>query len=137
MVGCSRFLAEREITGSAKVGDGNLITAELHDWSQQKILSYTVRAARAELGLPRRQIRQTGSVLPGSISTMCPGSYPLMTTAMWGMIMPVQEVVESGISVDEHVLLGCFGLDLAAVRQKKQLRLALRRADYPAHSPRT
>ena len=30
--------------------------------------------------------------------------------------MPVHEVVESGVSVDEHVLLGCFGLDLAAVR---------------------
>jgi hypothetical protein len=46
--------------------------------------------------------------------------------------MPVQDVVESRVSVDEHVLLGCFGLDLAAVRQKKQLRLALRRAGYPA-----
>jgi hypothetical protein len=49
------------------------------------------------------------------------------------MIMPVQEaLVESGVSVEEHVLLGCFGLDLAAVRPKKQLRLALRRAGYPA-----
>jgi hypothetical protein len=48
------------------------------------------------------------------------------------MIMPVQEALESGVSVEEHVLLGCFGLDLAAVRQKKQLRLALRRAGYPA-----
>jgi hypothetical protein len=48
------------------------------------------------------------------------------------MIMPVQEVIESGVSVDEQVLLGCFGLDLAAVRQKKQLRLALRLAGYPA-----
>jgi hypothetical protein len=28
--------------------------------------------------------------------------------------MPVQEVVESRVSVDDHVLLGCFGLDLAA-----------------------
>jgi len=46
--------------------------------------------------------------------------------------MPVQEVVESRVSVDEHVLLGCFGLDLAAVRQEQQLRLALRRAGYPA-----
>ena len=46
--------------------------------------------------------------------------------------MPVQEVVESRVSVDEHVLLGCFGLDLAAVRQEKQLRLALRRTGYPA-----
>jgi hypothetical protein len=48
------------------------------------------------------------------------------------MVMPVQEVGESGISVDEHVLLGCFSLDLSAVRQKTQLRLALRRAGYPA-----
>jgi hypothetical protein len=46
--------------------------------------------------------------------------------------MRVQEVVESRVSVDEHVLLGCFGLYLAADRQKKQLRLALRRAGYPA-----
>ena len=49
--------------------------------------------------------------------------------------MPVQEVVESRVSVDEHVLLGCFGLDLAAVRQKKQLHLAMRRAVTPRHSP--
>ena len=48
------------------------------------------------------------------------------------MIMPVREAFESGVSVEEHVLLGCFGLDLAAVRQWKQLRLALRRAGYPA-----
>ena len=48
------------------------------------------------------------------------------------MGMPVQEAVESGVSVDEHVLLGCFGVDLAAVRQRKHLRLALRRAGYPA-----
>ena len=46
--------------------------------------------------------------------------------------MPVHDVGESGVSIDEHVLLGCFGLDLAAVRQKKQLLLALRRAGYPA-----
>jgi hypothetical protein len=46
--------------------------------------------------------------------------------------MPVQQVAESGVSVDEHVLLGCFGLDLAAVRQRKQLCQALRRAGYPA-----
>ena len=51
------------------------------------------------------------------------------------MIMPVQEVSESGVSVEEHVLLGCFGLDLSAVRQKKQLQVALRRAGYPgAHA---
>ena len=48
------------------------------------------------------------------------------------MVMPVQEVVESGVTADEHVLLECFGLDLAAVRQTKQLRVALRRAGYPA-----
>jgi hypothetical protein len=46
--------------------------------------------------------------------------------------MAVQEVLESRICVDEHVLLGCFGLNLTAVRHKKQLRLALRRAGYPA-----
>ena len=46
--------------------------------------------------------------------------------------MPLQKAVESQVSVDEHVLLGCFGVDLAAVRQKKQLRLALRRARSPA-----
>jgi hypothetical protein len=55
-----------------------------------------------------------------------------MTNRDVRMVMPVHEVVESRVSVDEHVLLGCFGLDLAAVRQKKQLRLALRRAGYPA-----
>jgi hypothetical protein len=55
-----------------------------------------------------------------------------MTNRDVRMVMPVHEVVESGVSVDEHVLLGCFGVDLAAVRQKKQLRLALRRAGYPA-----
>jgi hypothetical protein len=26
-------------------------------------------------------------------------------------IMPVQEVLKSGVSVEEYVLLGCFGLD--------------------------
>ena len=46
--------------------------------------------------------------------------------------MPAQQVVESGISIDEYVLLECFGLDLTAVRQTKQLRLALRRAGYRA-----
>ena len=55
-----------------------------------------------------------------------------MTNRYVRMVMPVHEVCESGVSVDEHVLLGCFGLDLAAVLQKKQLRLALRRAGYPA-----
>jgi hypothetical protein len=55
-----------------------------------------------------------------------------MTNRDVRMVMPVHEVVESGVSVDEHVLLGCFGLNLAAVRQKKQLRLALRRAGYSA-----
>ena len=56
----------------------------------------------------------------------------MMTNRYVRMAMPVQQVAESGVSVDEHVLLGCFGLDLAAVRQRKQLRLALRRAGYPA-----
>ena len=46
--------------------------------------------------------------------------------------MAVQKLVESRVCVDEHVLLGCFGLDPKAVRHKKQLRLALRRAGYPA-----
>jgi hypothetical protein len=55
-----------------------------------------------------------------------------MTNRYVRMVMPVHEIVESGVSVDEHVLLGCFGLDLAAVRQTKQLRFALRRAGYPA-----
>jgi hypothetical protein len=51
------------------------------------------------------------------------------------MIMPVQEVLVSEVSVEEHVLLGCFGLDLTAVQSKKKLRLALRRAGYPgAHA---
>ena len=56
----------------------------------------------------------------------------MMTNRYVRMAMPVQEVVEARVSVAEHVLLGCFGLDLAAVLQKKQLRLALRRAGYPA-----
>jgi hypothetical protein len=55
-----------------------------------------------------------------------------MTNRDVRMVMSVHEVVESGVSVDEHILLGCFGLDLAAVRQKKQLRLALRRVGYSA-----
>ena len=46
--------------------------------------------------------------------------------------MPVHQVAQSGVCIDEHVLLGCFGLNLAAVRQRKQLRLALRHAGYPA-----
>ena len=49
--------------------------------------------------------------------------------------MPVQEVVQSGVTADEHVLLECFGPDLAAVRQTKQLRVALRRAGTPPPSP--
>jgi hypothetical protein len=54
-----------------------------------------------------------------------------MTNRYLRMLMPVHQVAESGVSLDEHVLLGCFGLDLTAVRHKKQLRLALRRAGYP------
>jgi hypothetical protein len=51
------------------------------------------------------------------------------------MIMSGQEVLESGVSVQEHILLGCFGLHLTAVQSKKELRLALRRAGYPgAHA---
>lgn len=46
--------------------------------------------------------------------------------------MPVHEVSESVFPVDDQVLLGCFGLDVAAVRHRRQLRLALRRAGYPA-----
>jgi hypothetical protein len=45
--------------------------------------------------------------------------------------MPAQKVLESGVSLQEHVLLGCFGLGLTTVQPKKQLRLALRRAGYP------
>jgi hypothetical protein len=49
------------------------------------------------------------------------------------MIMPVhEEAVDSGVSFDEHVLLGCFGLDLTAVRHAKQLQAVLRRAGYRA-----
>ena len=46
--------------------------------------------------------------------------------------MPVHEVSESVFPVDEQVLLGCFDLDLEAIRQRRQLRLAMRRAGYPA-----
>jgi hypothetical protein len=46
--------------------------------------------------------------------------------------MPVHQFAEPPLPVDEQVLLGCFGLDLAGVRQERQLRLALRRAGYPA-----
>ena len=55
-----------------------------------------------------------------------------MTNRYLRMLMPVHQVAESGVSLDEHVLLGCFGVDLTGVRHKKQLRLALRRAGYPA-----
>jgi len=48
------------------------------------------------------------------------------------LVMPVDEVADSMFPVDEHVLLGCFGRDLAAIRHQTQLRLALRRAGYPA-----
>jgi hypothetical protein len=72
-------------------------------------------------------------MMPRSISSTCPGLLQVMTIGyVRMMIMPVEEAFESGVSVEEHVLLGCFGLDLAAVRQRKQLRLALRRAGYPA-----
>jgi hypothetical protein len=46
--------------------------------------------------------------------------------------MPVHEVSESVFPVDDQVLLGCFGLDVTGVRHRRQLRLALRRAGYPA-----
>ena len=46
--------------------------------------------------------------------------------------MPAREVTDSMFPDDEHVLLGCFGRDLAAVRHQTQLRLALRRAGFPA-----
>jgi hypothetical protein len=48
------------------------------------------------------------------------------------LVMAVDEVADSMFPVDEHVLLGCFGRDLAGVRHQTQLRLALRRAGYPA-----
>jgi hypothetical protein len=54
-----------------------------------------------------------------------------MTIGYVRMIMSAQEDVEFGFSVQEHVLLECFGLDLTAVQSKKQLRLALQRAGYP------
>ena len=57
--------------------------------------------------------------------------YQVMTNRYLRMLTPVHQVAESGVSLDEHVLLGCFGLDLTAVRHKTQLRLALRRAGYP------
>jgi hypothetical protein len=48
------------------------------------------------------------------------------------LVMPAREVTDSMFPDDEHVLLGCFGRDLAAVRHQTQLRLALRRAGFPA-----
>ena len=70
--------------------------------------------------------------MPRSISSTCPGLLSVKTIDdVRMMIMPAQVVLESEVSVQEHVLLGCFGLDLTAVRHKKQLRLALRRAGYP------
>jgi hypothetical protein len=75
---------------------------------------------------------QMASTMPRSISSTCPGLLQVMTIGyVRTMIMSAQEVLESEVSVQEHVLLGCFGLDLTAVQPKKQLRLALRRAGYP------
>ena len=48
------------------------------------------------------------------------------------LVMPVHEFADSMFPNDEHVLLGCFGRDLEAVRHQTQLRLTLRRAGYPA-----
>jgi hypothetical protein len=74
--------------------------------------------------------------MPRSISSTCPGLLSVKTIDdVRMMITPAQVVLESEVSVQEHVLLGCFGLDLTAVQPKKQLRLALRRAGYPgAHA---
>ena len=47
----------------------------------QKILSYTLRAATAELGSPRRQTRPTASSDAGKYFSQVSGSYPVMTTA--------------------------------------------------------
>jgi hypothetical protein len=46
--------------------------------------------------------------------------------------MAVHPVAESRLHVDEQVLVVCFGRDLLAVRHERQLRLALRKAGYPA-----
>jgi hypothetical protein len=53
------------------------------------------------------------------------------------LVMAVDEVADSMFPVDEHVLLGCFGRDLAGVRHQTQLRLALRARVTPRPSPRS
>jgi hypothetical protein len=53
------------------------------------------------------------------------------------LVVAVDEVADSMFPVDERVLLGCFGRDLAGVRHQTQLRLALRARVTPRPSPRS
>jgi hypothetical protein len=55
----------QQCCGSGRVGDGNLVTAELHNRSQQKILSHTLRPAWPNSGSPHRPTHQTGSSAAG------------------------------------------------------------------------
>jgi hypothetical protein len=51
--------------------------------------------------------------------------------------MPVQQVAQAEVSVDEHVLLGCFGLNLAAVRQGSSCAEPCGAPVTPQHLPRS
>ena len=45
--------------------------------------------------------------------------------------MPLHQLTDGSPSDADHVLLGCFGLDLRGTRSRRDLCLALRRAGYP------